>query len=312
MEIKTYQEGECYVIEAPRDPNNLAELKVYNPDYFRDLGYANAEISIVGGEVEVAGKIIGGYYENPSELSWPFREFVYVYQGESVAKNEESSRYPENPGPSIYEQAFGNRSASESMFNKLMEKVSSYFSANKSPEIPPEESTQIPPPPPEESTQIPPPPPEESTQIPPPPSEESTQIPPPPPEESTQIPPPPPEESTQIPPPPSEESTQIPPPPPPSPSPSPSPSPPPEESTQLTLNTTKWLVRLCVEPAEESRESQLLRAYRANKMRGIIMENPTILKLWKREIQLGTVSVGESKLEISGEEGSEGNKWSRL
>jgi len=279
MEIKTYQEGECYVIEAPRDPNNLAELKVYNPDYFRDLGYANAEISIVGGEVEVAGKIIGGYYENPSELSWPFREFVYVYQGESVAKNEESSRYPENPGPSIYEQAFGNRSASESMFNKLMEKVSSYFSANKSPEIPPEESTQIPPPPPEESTQIPPPPPEESTQIPPPPSEESTQIPPPPP---------------------------------PSPSPSPSPSPPPEESTQLTLNTTKWLVRLCVEPAEESRESQLLRAYRANKMRGIIMENPTILKLWKREIQLGTVSVGESKLEISGEEGSEGNKWSRL
>lgn len=56
------------------------EILFYNTDYFRRIGFPDAEVSI--GKLSPDGKMVGGYYKNTAELTYPFRQFVYLIQRE--------------------------------------------------------------------------------------------------------------------------------------------------------------------------------------------------------------------------------------
>lgn len=56
------------------------EILFYNTDYFRRVGFPDAEVSI--GKVSPDGKMLGGYYKHPEKLTYPFRQFVYLIQRE--------------------------------------------------------------------------------------------------------------------------------------------------------------------------------------------------------------------------------------
>jgi hypothetical protein len=83
-DVSTYEDGDCTVIECPFDPDNPEQFKLFTPEYFRDIGFSNVSVSLVGPEGEdVLGddRFEGGSYEQTKELSWPFRQFVYLVQG---------------------------------------------------------------------------------------------------------------------------------------------------------------------------------------------------------------------------------------
>jgi hypothetical protein len=83
-DVSTYEDGECIVIECPFDPDCPEQFKLFTPEYFGDVGFSNVSVSLVGPDGEdVLGddRFDGGSYEQTKELSWPFRQFVYLVQG---------------------------------------------------------------------------------------------------------------------------------------------------------------------------------------------------------------------------------------
>ena len=78
--ISTHEENGVMVFEKPR--SNDLEAKFYNPDYFRLIGFPDADIRIVS-----LGQV-GGYYDHPEELSWPYRQFVYAVQSTTLPPEE--------------------------------------------------------------------------------------------------------------------------------------------------------------------------------------------------------------------------------
>lgn len=81
------------------------EVIFYNTDYFKRIGFPDAEVSI--GKVAEDGVMKGGYYKNTENLTYPFRQFVYLIQREKTRKSEEEShadvetngdKNVENPG----------------------------------------------------------------------------------------------------------------------------------------------------------------------------------------------------------------------
>jgi hypothetical protein len=65
------------------------EVIFYNTDYFKRIGFPDAEVSI--GKVAEDGVMKGGYYKHPENLTYPFRQFVYLIQREKKRKSEETS-----------------------------------------------------------------------------------------------------------------------------------------------------------------------------------------------------------------------------
>ena len=83
------------------------EVLFYNTDYFKRIGFPDAEVSI--GKVTSDGIMKGGYYKHPEELTYPFRQFVYLIQREKrpPVKDETSSEEMSNTGkhaPGFFER----------------------------------------------------------------------------------------------------------------------------------------------------------------------------------------------------------------
>ena len=88
------------------------EVIFYNTDYFKRIGFPDAEVSI--GKLTKDGIMKGGYYKNPEKLTYPFRQFVYLIQREKKrrVKDEISSEEPiseETPEQSEHNPNFFER-----------------------------------------------------------------------------------------------------------------------------------------------------------------------------------------------------------
>ena len=75
-EIVVSTENGKWIFKKPIKSND--EMIFYNSDYFKRIGFPDAEIII--GAIE-SGKMYGGKYAKPDELSFPFRQFVFLFQG---------------------------------------------------------------------------------------------------------------------------------------------------------------------------------------------------------------------------------------
>ena len=83
------------------------EVIFFNTDYFKRIGFPDAEVSIV--KIKKSETMKGGYYNKPEELTYPFRQFVYLIQREKkpLVKNETSSKEPLEPSeynPNFFER----------------------------------------------------------------------------------------------------------------------------------------------------------------------------------------------------------------
>jgi len=80
----------------------------YNTDYFKRIGFPDAEVSI--GKVTQDGIMKGGHYKRPEELTYPFRQFVYLIQREeSPSKDETSSNKTIEPSEHEHTPGFFER-----------------------------------------------------------------------------------------------------------------------------------------------------------------------------------------------------------
>jgi hypothetical protein len=76
---------------------NDDEIIFYNTDYFKRIGFPDAEVSIgstrdaMSDNVDallIATQVVtGGYYDKPEELTYPFRHLVYLVQGTEKRKS---------------------------------------------------------------------------------------------------------------------------------------------------------------------------------------------------------------------------------
>jgi hypothetical protein len=71
------------------------EVIFYNTDYFKRIGFPDAEVSI--GKVTPDGIMKGGYYKHPEKLTYPFRQFVYLFQREKEKPVKEEASEPNEP-----------------------------------------------------------------------------------------------------------------------------------------------------------------------------------------------------------------------
>jgi hypothetical protein len=60
--------------------NGPDEVAFFNSEYFERLGYPGTEVSVVQIDADEVDKMKGGYYDRPDELTFPFRQFVFLLQ----------------------------------------------------------------------------------------------------------------------------------------------------------------------------------------------------------------------------------------
>ena len=109
------------------------EVIFYNTDYFKRIGFPDAEVSI--GKVTTDRMMKGGYYKHPEELTYPFRQFVYLIQREEQTKVEDETSSEETSEPSEHKPGFferlGNYGVQISKGVQYgMDSVSPYFKTN--------------------------------------------------------------------------------------------------------------------------------------------------------------------------------------
>ena len=93
-----------------------SEFTFYNPDYFASIGFPDAIITVVGKdgkETDENDKIAGGAgYKNPENLTWPFKQFVYLVQPSSSKSLSKSKSESPESRKGIYEKIFHKPSSS--------------------------------------------------------------------------------------------------------------------------------------------------------------------------------------------------------
>jgi len=89
------------------------EVIFYNTDYFKRIGFPDAEVSI--GKLSLTppssrpelsavtpdGTMKGGYYKHPEKLTYPFRQFVYLFQREKEKPVKEETSLEEETEPNV-------------------------------------------------------------------------------------------------------------------------------------------------------------------------------------------------------------------
>ena len=110
------------------------EVIFYNTDYFKRIGFPDAEVSI--GKVTQDGIMKGGYYKNTEKLTYPFRQFVYLIQqkeGKSVKKEKpiKEGTSETNEQNSNFFERLGNYSVQISKgVQSGVDRISPYFKTN--------------------------------------------------------------------------------------------------------------------------------------------------------------------------------------
>lgn len=90
--LVTIEDG-CFVFKKRQE--SVEEVIFYNTDYFKRIGFPDAEVSI--GKITPDGLMKGGYYNQPEKITYPFRQFVYLLQGDdnSNRKDDDINRTPQ-------------------------------------------------------------------------------------------------------------------------------------------------------------------------------------------------------------------------
>ena len=100
--VRVYPNDTFIVFE--KDKTSDDEAIVYNPEYFRILGFRDAEISLVNKTTTpvVVGEMKGGKYD-PSTLTFAFKEFVYMVDPSQKNKTSDATKSEEPSKPSTEE-----------------------------------------------------------------------------------------------------------------------------------------------------------------------------------------------------------------
>jgi hypothetical protein len=135
--IDTIEDGKR-VFKKPKESDE--EIIFYNTDYFKRIGFPDAEVSI--GKMSPDGVMKGGYYENIDELTFPFRHFVFLIQGtgykkpekdveEEVTEYVEKMEYVEEPvetnKPGFFERIGRYNKQVSTYFKDGIDRISPYF-----------------------------------------------------------------------------------------------------------------------------------------------------------------------------------------
>ena len=122
------------VFKKPKESDE--EIIFYNTEYFKRIGFPDAEISI--GKMSPDGVMKGGYYENIDELTFPFRHFVFLIQGtgykkpkkeveEDVEKMEYVEESVETNKPGFFERIGRYNKQVSTYFKYGVDRISPYF-----------------------------------------------------------------------------------------------------------------------------------------------------------------------------------------
>lgn len=128
------------IFKKPKE--NDAEIIFYNTDYFKRIGFPDAEVII--GTTSPDGTMKGGYYKNPETLTYPFRHLVYLVQG-TGKPNVNPPTNPilplpkvqfTNPMPNFFERLGNYGKEATNMIATGIENAGTYFNKKSTPEPP--------------------------------------------------------------------------------------------------------------------------------------------------------------------------------
>jgi hypothetical protein len=110
------------------------ELIFYNSDYFKRIGFPDAEIIIGAND---SRKMYGGKYSKPDELTYPFRQFVFLTQGQDNNNNNNNNnvveelpdKLPDNK-PNFFERLNSYGIQMKSYVKSGIDRVTPYLNAN--------------------------------------------------------------------------------------------------------------------------------------------------------------------------------------